>query len=63
MPTDDGRYLCTYTSDRPGFYRLEVTSHGLHLSGNPFSVQVSTSFDLLVAGKRKNLCRDPYVTA
>ena len=39
-PTDDGRYQCKYTPDRPGFYRLEVTSKGIHLCGSPFSVQV-----------------------
>ena len=40
IPTDDGRYRCTYTPDRPGFYRLEVTCKGSHVSGSPFSLQV-----------------------
>lgn len=42
VPTDDGRYRCTYTPDRPGFYRLEVTCKGSHACGSPFSLQVST---------------------
>lgn len=43
IPTDDGRYRCTYTPDSPGFYRLEVTCQDVHLGGSPFSVQVATS--------------------
>lgn len=41
IPTDDGRYSCMYTPDRSGFYRLEVTSQGIHVYGSPFSVKVS----------------------
>lgn len=41
VPTDDGRYRCTYTPDTPGFYRLEVTCKDIHLCGSPFSVQVT----------------------
>ncbi|KAL3147634.1 hypothetical protein ABBQ38_014684 [Trebouxia sp. C0009 RCD-2024] len=41
VPTDDGRYRCTYTPDRPGFYRLEVTCKGSHACGSPFSLQVA----------------------
>ncbi|DBB01026.1 TPA: hypothetical protein ACH3X1_000926 [Trebouxia sp. C0004] len=41
IPTDDGRYSCTYTPDRSGFYRLEVTSRRIHVFGSPFSVKVS----------------------
>lgn len=43
VPTDDGRYRCAYTPDRPGFYRLEVTCKGSHVCGSPFSVQVRTT--------------------
>lgn len=44
MPTDDGRFRCTYTPDKPGFYRLEVTSKGSHVCGSPFSVQVTYTY-------------------
>lgn len=36
----DGRYRCSYTPERPGFFRLEVTSQGKPLAGGVFSVQV-----------------------
>ncbi|DBB00652.1 TPA: hypothetical protein ACH3X3_002330 [Trebouxia sp. C0006] len=52
IPTDDGRYSCMYTPDRSGFYRLEVTSQGIHVYGSPFSVKVSEPNDT-VAGKGK----------
>ena len=45
-PTDDGRYQCTYTPHRPGFYRLEVMSQGIHLLGSPFSVKVLFGYNL-----------------
>lgn len=38
---DDGCLQCTYRPEQAGFYRLEVTSQGGHLSGSPYSVQVS----------------------
>lgn len=43
IPTDDGRYRCTYTPDTPGFYRLEVTCKGVHVCDSPFSVQVTVT--------------------
>ena len=48
MPTDDGCYRCTYTPDRPGFYRLEVMCKDTHLCGSPFSVQVTTPVSTLL---------------
>ena len=38
---DDGCIHCTYTAPQAGFYRLDVTSHGVHIAGSPFSVKVS----------------------
>ena len=46
--TDDGCYHCTYTPDRPGFYRLEVTCKGIHLCGSPFSIQVTSYSQVLL---------------
>ena len=42
-PAGDGRLRCTYTAQRAGFYRLEVTCEGTQLSGSPFSVRVRSN--------------------
>lgn len=49
VPGLDGCYACSYTGPAAGFYRLEVTSDGKHVSGSPFSVQVRSDSVLLQA--------------
>ena len=39
-PVGEGRLRCTYTAERAGFYRLEITRDGTQLAGSPFSVLV-----------------------
>ena len=39
-PAGEGRLHSTYTAQRAGIYRLEVTCEGTQLAGSPFSVRV-----------------------